>query len=185
MKRASKIAVGIGAALALALSAAVVNAHPYGYGPGAGMGPGGGMGWGMGGGMGGYGMGPRASANVNPASIMEGRLAFLKSELKITSAQEAAWQAYAAKAKQQAEAMQAWHNTRFNTQPPASAPDRIAQHNEFMKQRVAQMDGMTTALKDLYAALTPEQKAIADQQLGGYGPGAGAGYRGGPGGRFR
>jgi len=183
MKRASKIAVGIGAALTLALSAAVVNAHSHGYGPGAGMGPGGGMGWGMGGGMGGYGMGRQAMANANPASVMEGRLAFLKSELKITTGQEAAWQAYAAKAKQQAEAMQAWH--RFDTQPQASAPDRLAQHNEFMKQRVAQMDGMTSALKDLYAALTPEQKTIADQRLGGFGPGAGAGYRGGPGGRFR
>jgi len=180
MKRATKIAVGIGAALTVALSAAVVNAHPYGYGPGAGMGPGGGMGWGMGGGMGGYGMGPQAMANANPASIAEGRLAFLKSELKITSAQEAAWQAYAAKAKQQAEAMQAWHNTRVNAQPPASAPDRLAQHNEFMKQRVAQMDGMTSALKDLYAVLTPEQKAIMDQGPRGHGPG-----RGGPGGRYR
>lgn len=40
---------------------------------------------------------------------------------------------------------------------------------------------MGLKLKDLYAALTSEQKAILDRSTGGYGPG----FRGGPGYRNR
>lgn len=198
MKRTTRIALGIGTALSLALASAVVNAHPsgngpgwgMGFGPGHGMGPMGGMGYGPGmGGIGGTGpgamgrgMGPQGFGD--PAAMMEGRLATLKYELKITPAQENAWQAYAGKAKQQSEAMQALRTTvQGSTQ--ATAPERLALRSEMMKKRGEQMEGMTAALKDLYAALTPEQKAIADQRMGGFGPMAGPGFRGGPGGRFR
>ena len=70
-----------------------------------------------------------------------------------------------------------------------SAPELLAQQTEFMKQRQAEMEANTAALKNLYATLTPEQKTIADQRFGGFGPGYGMGYgrgyRGGPGGRTR
>ena len=70
----------------------------------------------------------------------------------------------------------------------AAPPDRMIQRAELMKQRTASMEAMGTALKDLYAVLTPEQKAVADQHFGGwrvaqagprggYGPGGG-GMRG-------
>jgi Spy/CpxP family protein refolding chaperone len=36
---------------------------------------------------------------------------------------------------------------------------------EFMKQRLSHMEVMLGALKDLYAALTPEQRAIADKHF--------------------
>lgn len=187
MKRATKIAIGISTALSLGLATAVVNAHPEGYGPGWGMGYGPGPGMGpMMGGMGygpmGRGMGPQAFGD--PGAMAETRLSGLKSDLKITPTQETAWQAYAGKAKQQAEAMQAWMTTmQGGTQ--ASAPERLALRTEMMKKRQEQMEAMTSALKDLYAVLTPEQKAIADQRMGGFGPMAGPGSRGGPGGRFR
>jgi hypothetical protein len=35
-----------------------------------------------------------------------------------------------------------------------------------MKKRQEQMEKGTTAFKELYAALTPEQKALADQRVG-------------------
>ena len=54
-----------------------------------------------------------------------------------------------------------------------------------MKQRQAEMAANAAVLKDLYAALTPEQKAIADQRFGGFGPGWKQGHRGGPGGYAR
>ena len=176
MNRATKIAIGVGTALTLGLAAAVVSAHPHGYGPGYGMG----MGYGPGPGMG-RGMGPQGYGN--PAAMADARLAYLKSELKITSGQEAAWKAFADNAKQQAEAMQALRATvQGSTQ--AAAPERMEQRNKIMKQRQEQMEKSTAAFKDLYAALTPEQKALADQRFGG-GPGFGPGHRGGPGGRFR
>ena len=187
MKGTRKLALGVGAALSLGLAAAVVSAHPYGYGPGAGMGSGHGMGWGMGpgaGGMGpmGYGMGPGRMGSGNPTAAAEGRLAYLKSTLQITPAQETAWQAFAAKAKQQAESMFS-RRTAMHEAAGTTAPDRLAKRSEIMKQHVTEMEAMSTALKDLYAALTPEQRAVADRGFGGFGPGAGPGFRGGPGAR--
>ena len=54
-----------------------------------------------------------------------------------------------------------------------------------MKQRETELEASTAVLKNLYAALTPEQKAIADQSFGGYGPGYCLQGYGGRGGRFR
>lgn len=198
MKRATKIAVGVGAALSLGLAAVAVNAHPGGYGPGAGMGGGCGMGYGMGAGFGGGpgmgprsgfgpGMGPRSGfgpqAYGNPASAVEGRLAYLKSELKITADQEKAWNGYAAQMKQQVETAQSARATLPG--PQATLPERLERHNSFMKERVANSEAMTAAVKELYAVLTPDQKAIADQNLGAHGAGMGPRFAGGPGGRFR
>jgi len=169
MKRTAKLAIGVGAALALGLTAAVVGAQ--GYGPGAGMGPGfGPMGGGMGPGMMGYG---------DPAAAADSRLAAQKAELKITDKQEAAWQAYAAQVKKNAEAMQATR-TAMHSSTANTTPERLALHDAFMKQRLEQSEATSAALKNLYAVLTPEQRAILDR--GPYG--AGPGPRG-PGGRFR
>ena len=186
MKRATKLAIGIGTALTLGLAAAVVNAHPHGYGPGSGMGMGQGPGYGMGMGYGpgpgmGRGMGPHGYGN--PSAMADARLAYLKSELKITSGQETAWKSFADQAKQRAEEMQALRTT-MQGSTAATAPERMELRNKIMKQRQEQTEKSTAAFKDLYAALTPEQKALADQRFAA-GPGAGPGFRGGPGGRFR
>lgn len=187
MKRATKLAIGIGTALTLGLAAAVVSAHPHGVGPGWGMGGGPeyGMGYGSGPGMGpmGHGRGMGSRGHGDPSAMADARLAYLKSELKITSGQETAWKTFADQAKQQAEAMQALRTTvQGSTQ--ATAPERMEQRNQIMKKRQEQMEKSTAAFKDLYAALTPEQKTFADQRFGG-GPGFGPGHGGGPGGRFR
>ena len=205
MKRITRIAVAVGAALTLGLGAAAVSAQPFGYGmgpgmmggygPGYGMGPGmmggygprNGMGW-AGGHMGGYGpgygMGPQAMFNAYSGNADEG-LAALKSELGITAKQDSAWQAFADSAKQQNENGQAWFAKMHEARSAGSAPEALAQQTEFMKQRQAEMEANTAALKNLYATLTPEQKAIADQRFGGFGRGYSAGYgrgfRGGPG----
>ena len=47
-----------------------------------------------------------------------------------------------------------------------TAPERMAQHTAAMQQRAAGMATMTNAFSALYAVLTPEQKAIADQNVG-------------------
>jgi Spy/CpxP family protein refolding chaperone len=184
MKRATKIAVAIGAALSLGLAAAAVSAHPYGYGPGSGMGPG----MMMGGYGPGYGMGPQAMFNSRFGNAEE-NLAALKTELGITAKQDAAWQAFAKNARQQNENRQAWFAKMQQAHSAGSAPELLAQQSEVMKQRQAEMEANAAALKNLYAELTPEQKAVADQRFGGFGPGCGAGYGrgygGGPGGRFR
>ena len=192
MKRTTKIVIALGTAATLGLAAAAVSAHPYGNGPGWGGHMGGyaqgyGMGPGMMGGYGpGYGMGPGMMGGYGPGYGMhawgnadEG-LAALKSELGITDKQDGAWQAFANNAKQQQQNRQAWFAKMQEARGAGSAPERLAQHNELMKQRQTEMDANVTALKNLYATLTPEQKAIADQRFGGFGPGWNQGYRGSP-----
>lgn len=152
MQRSTKIAAATLAALALAAVSAV-SAFP-----GPGMGPGFGP---MAGGPGAFG--PRF-AGGDMTAFADQRLGELKTELKITAAQEPAWTAFAGKAKEQAQTMQA---RRAKMQEAGSpAPDRMGQRTEFMKQRMAGMDSMNAAMKDLYAVLSPEQKAVADQRFG-------------------
>jgi Spy/CpxP family protein refolding chaperone len=103
----------------------------------------------------------------NPAAAIEGHLAALKVELKITPDQDSAWQAFTTKARQQGETMlarRAQMSAQMSGTAP-SAPERLAQRTELAKQGVAGMESMSAAVKDLYAALTPEQKTIADQLL--------------------
>ncbi len=162
MKRTTKLAVAV--ALALGLGTAAVMAQPYGYGPG--MMGGGGPGWmhrGYGPGMGGY--------NV------EDRLAAQKTALKITPAQEGAWNAYADVAKKQSEAARAQHEAMWKSAPGSSA-ERYELHSKFMAQRAEGEQAVSAAYKKLYSALTPEQRTLADQ-------GGGFGYGYGPRGRGR
>ncbi len=136
-------------------------AHPGGMGMGPGMGSGMGPGMGMGpmGGM----SGPRAMMMADPGAMVEKHLADTKAELKITTQQEGAWQAFANKATQQAADMQAMRGRM--QQMHGTAPDLMSQRTEAMKSRVGQMESMTAALRDLYAVLSPEQKALADKQF--------------------
>ncbi len=197
MTNTRKILASVAVAAGLAAGAATVYAFPpggfgpgaggcafYGAGPGAaawgggygpgmmGYGPGmmgysGGPRGGYGPGMMGYGggYGPGAAAGVGPVEHMDARLSFLKDQLKITSDQQAAWDAYATQAKAQAATMQAFHSQPL---PTAQTPsERIEQHADRAKLRAEQMKAMSAAVKDLYAALTPEQKAVADQNFGG------------------
>lgn len=123
----------------------------------------------------------------NPAAAVEGYLAALKVELKITPDQENAWQAFTGKVKQQADAMIArraqmkakFEQSKGQPRPNMTAPEQLAQRTERMKQRVAGMETMTVAVKDMYSVLTPEQKTIADRQLA---RGPFGGHRGGRGG---
>lgn len=173
MKRTYKIAAAVAVTLGLAAAAYAYPGDGFGPGSGpcAGDGPRGGM------------MGPHGRAgnagHFDPAAMIEGRLAYLKAELKITKAQETAWQAYSVKAREQAASMLAMRGAMQNEKnATVSAPERLAEHTAMMKQRLGQMETMSVAVKDLYAALTPEQKTIADQEFGNMG-GFMGGHRGG------
>lgn len=193
MKTSRKTMATMFAAAGLALVTSVAYAFPPGAGPcGAAGSPGYGRGAGPGMHGGGPGMrggqrpGPAAGA-VDPAAQVDARLNMLRGELKISDSQQAAWDAFANAAKARAGAMVAMR-TQMQSAPAQSGHEHFAQRADFAKQRAAAMESMSTAVKDLYAALTPEQKAIADQRFGarggpagrgmgrGYGPGAGHGY---------
>jgi Spy/CpxP family protein refolding chaperone len=161
MKRTTKLAAAVG--LALGLGTAAVFAQPYGM-----MGGGPGM---MGGG-GGMMMGGGWGYNV------EDRLAAQKAALKITPQQERAWTAYADVAKKQFDAMRTQREAMWKS-APASSAERYELHSKLMAQRAQEHEKLSAAYKELYSALTPEQRTLADQGGGyGYGPR-------GPGGRWR
>jgi Spy/CpxP family protein refolding chaperone len=174
-----KTSIKIVAIAATALVAAGTTlAHPGGMGGGmgygAGMGPG--MGMGMGYGMG-YGMGPAAAQAGDPAAWASARLATLKAELKITPAQEQAWAAFETVTQQQMAAMQTLRSqmhSQMQAQPQGNPADFAALRESMFKQHQANFAAREAAWTNLYAVLTPEQKAIADQRPH-RGPGAGRG----------
>jgi len=97
------------------------------------------------------------------------RLADLKAELKINPTQETAWLTFENQAKQQASAMQALGNKMHDQQAGAASTDHAAQRDAMIKLHDSSQTAQSTALKDLYAVLTPEQKTIADQRLNAMG----------------
>jgi hypothetical protein len=153
MKTSTRIIAAAIASLALG-AAGLAFAHP-GMGPGDMGRTGAGMGMGMhGGGHGGmHGM----QQGGDPIAY----LATLKAELKISAAQEPAWQQYESVVRQQVEARQAMQ-ARLQDPAAAATVDHAAQREAMMKLR----DGRQAAHQALYAALSPEQKTIADQKLG-------------------
>lgn len=160
MKRMTALAIG--AATALGLSAVAVVAHPNG--PGAGWGPGAMMGGGFGPGMMGAGY------------DVDARLDSLKAALGITGDQQRSWDAYAGLVKAQAASMLARHEAMW-TSSVTSPAERLALHTGFMQQRTRDLEALNVAYAELYAKLTPDQRAIADQRPRGYGYGKRGGGR--------
>ena len=98
------------------------------------------------------------------ASRVEHRLESLKKELKITPQQEPLWQAFADKTKAETgRGMQAMHE-KMNDEK-LSAPERMTQMQNIMKERLAAMESVHEFFKRLYEALTPQQQALADQHF--------------------
>jgi LTXXQ motif family protein len=189
MRKLPSAVTGVAAGIALALAGAAyaqpcTGAGP-GSGPGMGMGhgpgpmagcadgPGAGMGPGYGPMHGrghGSGMGPGYGrmGGGDPVVAAESRLDTMKAELKITAAQEASWQAFAATAKEQAASMKALRSDAPSA--AGTAPERMAEHAKHMQVRANGMAKMASAFNTLYLGLTAEQKAIADQYHGMGGP---------------
>ncbi len=136
-----------------------------GYGP---MGPG--MMGQNGGGLGMMGWGGRGAAMCTMmAGHIDGRLAYLKAELKITDAQESLWTAYANAARDNAQGMLT-RCTAMMGQGAANAlalPDRLDQHEQFMAAQLDALRTLNKTVKPLYAALSDTQKQAANQLMWG------------------
>jgi len=175
MKAPTKIIAA--AAAALALGAGGLVFAQAGQGPYGRMGGGMGMGMGMNGG--GHGGMRSASAMGDPMA----QLAAAKAELKITAAQEGAWQAFEGVVRQHAAAgqatrtaMQAQMQARQQDPNAAATFDYAAQRETMLKLRESHQATLDTARQALFAALTPDQRTLAEQRLL-TGPGAGRGGR--------
>lgn len=106
-----------------------------------------------------------------PGRFIEGRLAFLRTELKLTEAQLPLFERLADEMRAGAKAMEARHAERKarDKAQPVSAVERLEKRNAVMKEATAASDRFLAALKPLYASLSDEQKTIADQLFGRHG----------------
>jgi protein CpxP len=131
-------------------------------------------------------MGRQASMKFDPAARAERRLDMFKGQLKLTPQQEPLWQAFAEKAKSEAgKGRQAFQAQAADEK--LTAPERMAKRQAMMQEHLTALTGVNESFGRLYAALTPEQKASADQFAARMGPGNGrhggrqGGGMGGPG----
>lgn len=134
------------------------------WGPGWGMGQMMGRwgGWGPGGMMGFYG-------NDTDAFLghIDGRLAFLKAELKITEAQTPAWDELAKAIRTSADSHNALMQGTFKMFrngdfQKMSLPDRLNFQRTHLEARLQQINDVSAAVDKLYGELSDKQKEAAD-----------------------
>lgn len=110
-----------------------------------------------------------------PSERIEARLAYVRTALKITDAQQAQWDAFAnvlrTHARDMDQRIQSRRAQREQTagqrpeRPQVGAIERLERQQQRLAQRSARLNEVVTAAKPLYAAFSPEQREIADQML--------------------
>ncbi len=143
------------AALATGAALADDQHHPAGAPPAAAGMP---M-MGMGGMMGQDGMGMQMMTRH-----VEGRIAFLKAEIKITDAQLPLWNAFAQAMRDNAGAMRGMMpaGTGMTMNQPGTLPDKLAAREKTFNARLEAIRKLKSAADPLYAALSADQKKTAD-----------------------
>ncbi len=165
MKRSSKVILTAVTVVGLSLaSLSYVSANGrydrcgYGQGPMS-MQDGGKGQWGR------HGFGHGRSGD--PVARMGQGLDMMKYKLRITEAQEPAWQAFEQSMQQKMNARMEQRQAARESGVSITVPDRI----ERMRNGAVQITEMADAIEKLYAGLTPEQQKIADamRPMGGMG----------------
>ncbi|HXP76132.1 MAG TPA: Spy/CpxP family protein refolding chaperone [Stellaceae bacterium] len=123
----------------------------------------------MGGGMRGMMMGGGAAGWRGGMMVdhVEGRLAFLKTELKITDAQMPLWSSFADALRSTAAAMNGMHQQMMQGSMPDTLPARLDLRERMLSAHLEALKSMRAALDPLYAALSDEQKKLADELMVG------------------
>jgi protein CpxP len=101
-----------------------------------------------------------------PGQFVEGRIAFMKAELKITPAQETQWQPVAAAMRENAKTLDQTITTARQKRDTMDAVERLELREQFAKLRADNDARLLAAFKPLYANLSSEQQQIANQLVG-------------------
>jgi hypothetical protein len=97
------------------------------------------------------------------AEHVEGRLAFIKAELKITDAQQPQWNAFADAVRANAQAMKEMGMPMMGQEAQSrTLPERLAQDEKIMSLELESLRRLKSAVDPLYAVLSDEQKKTAD-----------------------
>jgi chromosome segregation ATPase len=106
-----------------------------------------------------------------PSERIEARLAYLKTALKITEAQQPQWETFAKTLRKHAQDMDQRITARRaqmaqgqrDSRP--TAIERLERRQARLAAAAARLNDMLVAATPLYAALTPEQQKVADEVL--------------------
>ena len=96
---------------------------------------------------------------------VEGHVAFLKTEIKITDAQLPQWNAFADVLRKNAKVMSEARGMMMQAATAMSAPDRADQEVKRLTARLEAIKATPAATRALYAVLTDAQKKTADELL--------------------
>lgn len=114
---------------------------------------------------------PRHAAFA-PGRHVEGRIAYLKAELKITDAQQPLFDAVANVMRENARVMRdAFQGMRGDQDQSRNALARLEARAKFTQLRADGEAKMLAAFRPLYQAMSPDQQKAADEMLGHHGHG--------------
>ncbi len=117
-------------------------------------------------------------AFTRPTERVEARLAYVKTALKITPAQEPQWNAYANFVRKSAQDVEQRFEARRTSAPAAGAPgargprgprpnaiERLERQQQFMAEGSKRIGDLIAVEKPLYESLSAEQRQTADTVL--------------------
>jgi protein CpxP len=110
-------------------------------------------------------------AFARPSERVEARLAYVKTALKISDAQQPQWDAYAQLVRENAQQMDQRFEARRSGAPAHAAGqrpnaiERLERAQSLHAAAVTRLNELLAVEKPLYAALSPEQQKVADAVL--------------------
>jgi Spy/CpxP family protein refolding chaperone len=110
----------------------------------------------------------RVMERMMPGQFVDGRIGFLKAQLKITPAQEAQWQQVEAAMRENAKTLDQTIATARQNRGNMDAVQRLELREQFARVRVDNDARLLAAFKPLYASLSPEQQQMANQVVGAH-----------------
>lgn len=108
-----------------------------------------------------------------PGERIEARLAYIRTALKITDAQQAQWEAFAGVMRRQAQEadarIRAYREQRVarSAQQRPNAIERLERRQQRLDLAAKRLGERLAVQKPLYAALSPQQRQIADAVFAG------------------
>ncbi len=115
--------------------------------------------------MGPAGMSEMVMPGMDMADRVEGRIAFLKTELKITDAQAKPWDAFAQSLRDNAKKLGGMRSMMGRGTGGATLAQRLDQQEQWYSARLDGIKSLKASFTPLYAALSDEQRKTADQLL--------------------
>jgi LTXXQ motif family protein len=99
------------------------------------------------------------------AANVEGRIASLKTELKITDAQAPQWNRFADALRATAKSMNGMLEQMMSSGTAATLPERLQRHEKMLSAHLNELRTLKEAVDPLYVVLSNDQKKTADQLM--------------------